>query len=77
MIFIFPGDLSKSEAINIKRILFDVDFTLMLDWQDPSVVGLTAKEIEALSSAMNIFNPEVVIVGCSEYMKDCETSVMN
>eukprot|EP00438_Fugacium_kawagutii_P023524 Skav207257 [mRNA] locus=scaffold2560:133529:137725:- [translate_table: standard] len=44
-------------AINIKRIQFDVDCTLMLDWQDPTVTGLTAKEIEA----MNIFNPEVVI----------------
>lgn len=44
-------------AINIKRILFDVDFTLMLDWQDPNAMGLTAKEIQA----MNDFNPEVVI----------------
>ncbi|CAJ1389105.1 unnamed protein product, partial [Effrenium voratum] len=44
-------------AINIKRILFDVDFTLMLDWQDPRCVGLTGKEIEKMS----IFNPEVVI----------------
>lgn len=44
-------------AINIKRILFDVDFTLMLDWQDPSAMGLSVKEIEAMTS----FNPEVVI----------------
>ena len=35
---------------------------LRLDWQDPSAMGLSVKEIEAMTS----FNPEVVIVGCSD-----------
>eukprot|EP00913_Durusdinium_trenchii_P030787 g28833.t1 len=51
--------INSVTAINIKRILFDVDFTLMLDWQDPSVMGMTAKEIDQMT--MTIFNPEVVI----------------
>ena len=35
---------------------------LRLDWQDPSAMGLSVKEIEAMTS----FNLEVVIVGCSD-----------
>jgi len=49
--------VNSVSRLNVLEICYDIDFTLMLDWTDPSVVGLTPDEIQS----GDIFNPDVIV----------------
>lgn len=43
--------------LNVQHMVFDTDFTLMLDWKDPSAVGMSVEDVQDGT----LFNPDVVL----------------
>mmetsp|Transcript_8129 Transcript_8129/g.18125 ORF Transcript_8129/g.18125 Transcript_8129/m.18125 type:complete len:657 (-) Transcript_8129:63-2033(-) len=49
--------VNSVSRLNVLEICYDIDFTLMLDWTDSSVIGMTPDEIQS----GDIFNPDVIV----------------
>mmetsp|Transcript_1444 Transcript_1444/g.3280 ORF Transcript_1444/g.3280 Transcript_1444/m.3280 type:complete len:744 (-) Transcript_1444:77-2308(-) len=54
--------LNTLSHLNVVEMSFEADFTLMLDWKDPSAIGMTADDVEHA----DLFNPDVVLNNCMD-----------